>query len=71
MRSLMRLGSLPDSSNSSRSRLLEIKMSMEGDIVLKNSRRLSYFPVRMKSVRTLFLLDAQMSLPTGSPMRFA
>ena len=41
MRSFTRCGSLPESSKSSRSRLEEMRISIDGDIVLKNSRRLS------------------------------
>ena len=46
-------------------------MSMDGDAVLWKARRASYVPVRIKSVRTLFSLEAQTSLPTGRPMRLA
>lgn len=46
-------------------------MSMDGDVVLWKSRRRSYTPVRMKSVSTLLALDAQISRPTGRPIRRA
>ena len=46
-------------------------MSMDGDVVRMNSRFLSYVPVRKKSYRTLLSLDAQISLPNGTPICFA
>mgnify|MGYP002508961074 CR=1 FL=1 len=43
------------------SKLLEIKMSIDGEDVRINSLLRSYFPVQKKSYSTLFSLDAQSS----------
>ena len=40
-------------------------------MVVWKGRFRSYTPVRRKSVSTLLLLEAQISLSTGRPMRFA
>ncbi len=48
--------------------MLDTSMSIEGDMVFLNSRSRLYMPVFMNSVRTLFSLDAQMRLLTGSPI---
>ena len=44
---------------------------MDGEIVVKNWRLRSYTPVRKNSVSTLFALEAQINLWTGSPIFFA
>ena len=49
-----------------------MRMSMEGDGVVTNSRSaMSYTPLPMKSVSTLFSFDAQTRRPSGTPIRFA
>ena len=40
-------------------------------MVVWKGRFLSYTPVRRKSVSTSLQLEAQISFPTGRPMRFA
>ena len=51
--------------------MLEIRISIDGELVRMNSLLRSYSPVRKKSKRTLFSLEAQISLPTGRPIIFA
>jgi len=51
--------------------LLEINISIEGELVSTNSLFLSYSPVWKKSYSTLFSLEAQISLPIGTPIFFA
>ena len=46
-------------------------MSIEGLCVLWNGRFASYSPCDRNCVSTSFSLEAQISLPTGRPMRFA
>lgn len=50
---------------------LEIKISIDGELVRIKSLFLLYVPVEKKSNRTLFSLEAQISLFTGSPICFA
>ena len=49
----------------------DTRISIEGDIVRRNGRFLSYTPVRRKSVSTLLLFEAHNSFPTGRPARLA
>ena len=51
--------------------MLEMRISMDGEVVRMKSRFLSYVPVRKKSYRTLFSLEAQISVFTGTPISFA
>ncbi len=46
-------------------------MSIDGEIVVWNGLFLSYTPVVINSVSTLFSLDAQIKRFTGSPIRLA
>ena len=46
-------------------------ITMDGELVSTNSLFLSYIPVRKKSYSTLLSLEAQISLPIGSPIFFA
>jgi len=49
-----------------------MRMSMDGDGVFTRSRpAMSYTPVAMKSVRTLFVFEAHSRRRTGTPMRLA
>ena len=54
-----------------RSRLLDTRMSMLGLFVRWKARRLSYTPLLMKSVRTLFSFEAHRKRSTGSPICLA
>ena len=51
--------------------MLEIRISIDGEIVTWNALFLSYVPVRKKSYSTLLSLDAHTKCPTGSPIFIA
>ena len=61
----------PVSSNTKRSRLLETRISILGELVNLNSRSRLYVPVWKKSTSTSFSFEAQMSLLIGTPIPFA
>ena len=51
--------------------MLEINISIDGELVKINSLFLSYTPVSKKSTNTLLSFEATMSLFTGKPISLA
>jgi len=71
MRSRKNAESRPEISKMNRSIFDETRMSIDGELVMRNARRVSYSPVRMKSATTQFSFDATTKRRIGAPSFFA